>query len=108
MVPYGNDLQIAAIADSVRDTLQNCDALIAANVRGSFRSEKEHLKMKTSKYKVDALNLNDVLVSQKIEAVSAAAAAKRVTDRNKYLRVQSVTLMEDPQPSWENELDRLK
>jgi hypothetical protein len=53
-------------------------------------------------YKVDALNLNDVLVSQKIKASSASWAAKIVTRKNKYLRVQSVTLIEEPVCAFED------
>jgi hypothetical protein len=41
-------------------------------------------------YIVKALNLNDVLVSQKIEAYSERQAAEIVVRKNKYLRVQSV------------------
>ena len=44
--------------------------------------------MKT--YTVKALNLNDVLVSQKIEAYSERQAKEIVFRKNKYLRVQSV------------------
>ncbi|HXF12236.1 MAG TPA: hypothetical protein VN517_03725 [Terriglobales bacterium] len=43
-----------------------------------------------SQYKVSALNLNDVLVIQKISASSANAAAQIVVRKNKYLRVQAV------------------
>jgi hypothetical protein len=41
-------------------------------------------------YIVKALNLNDFLVSQKIEAYSEKQASEIVTKKNKYLRVQSV------------------
>ena len=41
-------------------------------------------------YIVKALNLNDVLVSQRIEAYSDKQASEIVTKKNKYLRVQSV------------------
>ena len=41
-------------------------------------------------YVVKALNLNDVLVSQRIVAASSKEAAEIVVRKNKYLRVQSV------------------
>jgi len=41
-------------------------------------------------YTVKALNLNDVLVSQKIEAYSEQQAKEIVIRKNRYLRVQSV------------------
>ena len=60
-------------------------------------------------YKVDALNLNDVLVSQKIVAFSANAAAKIVTGKNKYLRIQSIVIIEEPKQAWDevSEIDHL-
>jgi hypothetical protein len=52
---------------------------------------------KLNQYTVKALNLNDVVVSQKITAATADEAAKLVTRKNKYLRVQSVEKIEETQ-----------
>jgi hypothetical protein len=63
------------------------------------RYQPQESKMaKLNQYTVKALNLNDVLVSQKIAAVSADEAAKIVTRKNKYLRVQSVEKIEESNP----------
>ena len=62
------------------------------------------------KYKVDALNLNDNIVSQRIDARNATQAAAIVTRKNKYLRVYSVCLIDEPVREWPevSELDILR
>ena len=56
---------------------------------------------KLNQYMVKALNLDDYLVSQKIFAATANDAAKAVTRKNKYLRVQSVEKIEELRQHFE-------
>ncbi len=63
----------------------------ATKIAGKVANEQKGRDSGIKKtYIVKALNLNDFLVSQKIEAYSEKQASEIVTKKNKYLRVQSV------------------